>query len=166
MKKYELTIPAHLYETRAKRVYSGGSYRLTKNLRIGGGAPITWNEWTHIATGELKFERVGETLENGNLNLYFVGEENRKMLSNKIIDVTMNIDECSLIIAVENRQKSMLYQLPVNDNNKSIMPELYELITGEHIEIPEPEPEVEEEPKEHFSRLSGALKKFNKAFWG
>ena len=142
-----ITIPeVTLYETKTKRKNIYGSVRIGKRGRIGQSTPVTWEEWTTIANGDLKLE--GE--EAGEFNCFFVGEQTRKMDSKKIVHVGYNLEENSMIVNVENRQKAMMFILP----DAILIPDVYFLLTGEKIYVPEP---TTEEKPGFFTSLKSKL---------
>jgi hypothetical protein len=98
-----------LYETRAVRNYSGGSVRVMKNVRIGGGQSVSNQVLTHIATGELVL--AGD-------KVFFEGSgQSRTIERKKINRVSYFNDAPGIRISVSNRQKSLEfrfynYQIP------------------------------------------------------
>lgn len=142
MKEFKLTIPSRLYETRTQRMAAGASYKLTENLRVGGGAPITWEEWTLISEGTFKMEEA----QNDGYNVYFIGENTRTLKASKMIDVQYNYENRTIIIAVENRQKAMLFEFPEADiyigsldKDVDVITGIYYLLTGDVIEYVDPD---------------------------
>lgn len=135
-----ITIPTILYETRTKRQNVYGSVRIGKG-RIGQSTPVTWEEWTQIADGYLKIEEK----EEGEYNFFFTGQQTRKIESKKIVHVDYNLQENSVTINVENRQKAMMFIFPEGtmefkklEKEVTILQGVYYLLTGTEIYIPEP----------------------------
>jgi hypothetical protein len=93
-----------LLETRAVRNYSGGSVRVMKGVRIGGGQSVSQQIITHIATGDLVL--AGE-------KVFFEGTgQSRTIDIKKINRVTYFNDAAGIRISVSNRQKTMEFRFP------------------------------------------------------
>ena len=149
-----ITIPTTLYETKTKRKNIYGSVRIGKRGRIGQSTPVTWEEWTQIANGYLKIEEK----EEGEYNFFFTGQQTRKIEGKKIVNVDYNIEENSVTINVENRQKAMMFLLPEGTmefkklgKEVTILQGVYYLLTGTEIYIPRP---TTEEKLQQKSRLT------------